>query len=184
MTVSVTSFCVITTIKTNPKREEKINIIIGSYDAKVSQLENELKKNKPQSIKEINVNYLNLHAVNFNYLFSSLRGESDLFILPINYALDNLDSTIKYAANIDEEYVNQQVGKSLDYYSYESYKKGFKIYDSSSQTGALTNYITYEEDNNKSDYYMFLTYNSKNIGKLNNSKSERAYGVIKELLDL
>ena len=182
--VSVSAFCILVSVKTNPKRTEKISILIGSYDAKVTDLENELKNNKPEQVKDVQIRYLNLHAKNFQYLFSSLRDDVDMFILPISYVEGREEGTVKYAANLDEEYVNHNIGKEPTYYSYDDKNKGIQIYDSESDVGCMKDYITYNEDDNKSDYYLFFSYKSKNIGKINNSKSETAYQIVKEMYKL
>lgn len=182
--VSVSAFCILTSIKTNPKRTEKISVLIGSYDAKVNDLEKELNNNKPEQVKDIQIRYLNLHAKNFQYLFSTLRDDIDMFILPNSYVAGKEDDTVKYAANLDAKYVDSKVEKEFEFYVYDGYNKGIKIYDSDSDIGCMKDYITYNEDDNKSDYFLFFSYKSKNIGKVNSSESETAYQIVKEMYKL
>lgn len=183
--ISVSAFCILTNIKTNPKRTERINFIVACYDAQVYKLEQALKEKKPDYLKEINCTYLNIDADNFGYLFYSLRGDADFFILPINYVDNNQDSTIKYAANIiDTNYVDNKLNAKQEYYSYEGYSKGFKIYDSLLDEGILKDYLTYNVKEEKSDYYLFFNYNSPNVGSLNNSESEVAFDAIKTMFIL
>ena len=182
--VVITAFCVFTTIKTNPKETEKINFVVGAFDVDTYHLNKKLNENKPKGIKQINCNYLKLHSHNFNYLFNSLRSGSDFFILPYNYIVDEFNGITNYAANIDVEYVDGKINQELDYCVFDEHYKGFKIYDSSLDEGILKDYITYTIEEEKDDYYLFFTFNSKNIGELNHSKTENAYEVIKEIMEL
>ena len=70
------------------------------------------------------------------------------------------------------------VASGKTYYYSEDYAKGIKAYDKETKEGYLSDYIDYGENN----YYLFFTYNSKNIGKLNNSSSEKAFDVLKEII--
>ena len=182
--IAVTSFCVVTTVKTNPKETERINFVVGAVDINSYQLEAKLKENKPKGIKKISCNFLRLHSQNFNYLFTTLRSNSDFFILPYNYIVNEFKGITDYAANIDTTYVNEKLGEELDYCSFDDHYKGFKIYDSSLDEGILKDYITYNFEDEKDDYYLFFSFKSKNIGELNHSKSENAYEVIKEMMAL
>lgn len=183
-TVVVTGFCVGVSIKTTPKATERITFIVGSYGAKVSNINRKLKNLKPDSVKEVNCRYLQYGASNFSYLLSTLRSASDFYILPLSYIEKSPDDVTKYAANIKSEYVNEKVGKNLEYYENDGEIKGFKIYDAQANEGFLVDDITYTEEHDKSDYYLFFTYNSKNIGELNNSSSENAFLIVKELFTL
>lgn len=182
--VVVTGFCVGVSIKTTPKATERITFLVGSYGAKVSNINRKLKNLKPDSVKEVNCRYLQYGASNFSYLLSTLRSASDFYILPMSYVEKSPDDVAKYAANIKSEYVDEKVGKNLEYYENDGKIKGFKIYDAQANEGFLVDYITYTEEHDKSDYYLFFTYNSKNIGELNNSSSENAFLIVKELFTL
>ena len=83
--VVVTGFCVGVSIKTTPKATERITFIVGSYGAKVSNINRKLKNLKPDSVKEVNCRYLQYGASNFSYLLSTLRSVSDFYILPTSY---------------------------------------------------------------------------------------------------
>ena len=182
--IVVTGFCVGVNIKTTPKATERITFVLCSYDAKVSNINKKLKTFKPDTIKEVNCRFLQYGANNFTYLFSSLRSASDFYILPMSYIESNVDDVTKYAANIKSDYVNEKVGKSLEYYENNGEIKGFKVFNGSSNEGVLVDDITYTYENDKSDYYLFFTYNSKNIGELNSSASENAFSIVKELFTL
>ena len=182
--VVVTGFCVGVSIKTTPKATERITFVVGSYGAKVSNINRKLKNLKPDSVKEVNCRYLQYGASNFSYLFSTLRSASDFYILPSSYIESNTDAVTKYAANIKSDYVNEKVGKNLEYYENNGEIKGFKVYDAQTNEGFLVDDITYNEERDKSDYYLFFTYNSKNIGELNSSSSENAFLIVKELFTL
>ena len=182
--VVVTGFCVGVSIKTTPKATERITFIVGSYGAKVSNINRKLKNLKPDSVKEVNCRYLQYGASNFSYLLSTLRSVSDFYILPMSYIEKGPDDVTKYAANIKSEYVNEKVGKNLEYYENDGEIKGFKIYDAQANEGFLVDDIIFTEEHDQSDYYLFFTYNSKNIGELNNSSSENAFLIVKELFTL
>lgn len=182
--VTTTAFCVATSIKTNPKETERINFVLGSYDADVTDLEKTLNKQRIDGIKNIRCSFLKLGSKNFNYLYSSMRGDSDFFILPIVYLENSFVGATDYAANIKTEYVDEMIGSSQTYYSVGDYVKGIKIYDSKTESGILKEYITYIEGEEKSDYYLFFTFNSKNIGELNNSKTDNAFKVIRKMITL
>ena len=51
--IAVTSFCVVTTVKTNPKETERINFVVGAVDINSYQLETKLKENKPKKLQLI-----------------------------------------------------------------------------------------------------------------------------------
>lgn len=173
----VASFCIITNVKSEPKENEKINFIIVSHGVN-NGLKSYLNDNKPSGIKKIEFRYVDLNTKNINYIFSTLRESADFFILPLSYAENNPSITIKYSANIKVDYLNEKIDTSPTYYYSEDYAKGIKAYDKETKTGLLSDYIDYGEDN----YYLFFTYNSKNIGKLNNSDSEKAIDVLKEVI--
>ena len=44
--LSVASFCLAVTFKTNPKNTERVNFFLGTYDAQTTQLKNKLMENK------------------------------------------------------------------------------------------------------------------------------------------
>lgn len=182
--LSVTAFCVGVSIKTNPKPTERINFVIGAFEADIYNLDKKLSENKPDGLKVIEGKFHYISASNFGYIFSSLRGTSDFFILPEIYVESDLNNTARYAANLDEDYIDSQLGKEFEYYSAFEHLKGIKIFDSETQEGYLKDYITYETEEVKSDYYLFFTYNSSNIGEINNSKSVHAFEIVKKMLKL
>ena len=180
--LTITSFCVIVFVKTTPNLEERISFVIGAFDADSAGLNRFLNEKKPSSVKEINYRFNALETSNFNYILVSLiRADSDFFILPFSYFDSNKDSSVKYAATIDENYVEEKVNQDFIYYSDGEYLKGIKIYDSTTNEGLFKDYITYTREENKSDYYLFFTFNSHNIGTLNDSKTENVFSFLKEI---
>lgn len=180
ITLVIASFCIVTSIKTEPRGEEKINFIIVSRGVK-NELKNFLNDNKPTGLKKIEFRFVDLETKNLNYIFSTLRGSSDFFILPLDYAEENSSITIRYSANIKTDYLNEKIGEEATYYYQEEYAKGIKIYDGASKEGYLKDYIIYNKEDETKNYYLFFTFNSKNIGQLNNSSSEKAFEVLKEI---
>lgn len=180
ITLVIVSFCVAVSIKSEPKAEEKINFVIVSRGVN-NELKNYLNNNKPNDIKKIEFRFVDLETKNLNYYFSTLRGSSDFFILPLDYAEGNSSITINYSANIKTDYLNEKLGETPTYYYSEEYAKGIKIYDGISKEGYLKDYITYNNEGETKDYYLFFTFNSKNIGQLNNSNSEKVFEVLKEM---
>ena len=174
----VTSFCVVTSVKTEPKADEKINFIIVSNGVN-NNLKQYLNEKKPEGLKKIEFRYVNAKTKNLNYIFSSLRRSVDFFILPIDYVENNPSVTIKYSANIKENYLNEKIETIPTYYYADEYAKGIKAYDKEKKEGLLSSYIDYGEDSN---YYLFFAFNSQNIGQLNNSGSEKAFDVLKEII--
>ena len=83
------------------------------------------------------------------------------------------------------EYLNDYFDTKLEYCLYDGVAKGFKVYDHVKDEGILKDYITYSNDDYKSDYYLFFQFKSINIGEMNSvSKTNNALKVIKELMEL
>ena len=124
-------------------------------------------------------------SVRLKELYSSFRENCDFFILPLNYVNDYKGATINYSANLDIEYLNDYFDTKLEYCLYDGVAKGFKVYDHFKDEGILKDYITYLNDDYKSDYYLFFQFKSINIGDMNSiSKTNNALKVIKELMEL
>lgn len=183
--VTVTSFCVVVFAKTSPKSEERITFVVGAFNMDVGALSQKLNEKKPSSIKEINVKFDALESYNFGYTLTSLiRSDTDFFILPHSYFDANKGGSVKYAATIKKDYVESQLERQFEYYVDGDYLKGIKIYDSSLDEGILKDYIIYTKEDDKSDYYLFFTYNSHNIGSLNDSGTTNAFTLLKEMFAL
>ena len=183
--ISVISFCLIVSFKTAPKEHERLQIFLGAYEAKVMDLQDRLEEEKPDGVKSISLRFNYVSSSNFTYIFSTLRTEMDIIILPKSYVEENEGATLNYFANIDTEYLQKEIGREFDYYvNNDSETKGFKIYDSSLEEGLFKDLITYSGDNDKSDYYLFFSYKSNNIGELNKkSKTKHALELIKNIYE-
>lgn len=179
--IIVTGFCLTVSFKTAPKKIERFDLFVGACDIKVNELEKELNKKKPQEVKVAQVRFHYVTSSDFTYIFANFRADVDCFILPYKYVIDNEADSVKYAANLNVDYMNSELKKELIYYQYDNQYKGIKIFDSVSNEGALSSYIDYSVDNYKSDYYLFFSYKSNNLGKNNDGKTDRAIKMVKEL---
>lgn len=182
--VVVTSFCIAVSFKTAPKRTERVDFFIGAYDIKTEELKKEIEKKKPSGVVEVELRFHYISSKDFTYIFANFRANVDCFILPYDYVSKNENDSVKYAANLDMDYMNSEFGKENVYYKFEDRGKGIKIYDAATKTGSLTNYIQYDTDDFQSDYYLFFSYKSVNLGKNNDSETDRAIKMAKELIQL
>lgn len=183
--VTTITFCVSVNMKTAPKEDERVSFFVGAIDTKKDDLEAKLDSKCDDDILAIYYHFHNIYASNFTFIYSSFRENCDFFILPINYVNDYKGATINYSANLDIEYLNDYFDTKLEYCLYDGVAKGFKVYDHVKDEGILKNYITYLNDDYKSDYYLFFQFKSINIGEMNSvSKTNNALKVIKELMEL
>lgn len=183
--VSTVAICLSISFKTAPKDHERIDIFIGALEMKTSQFDRDIDEKKPDGIKKVETRFIAKTANNFSYLFFSLRSEMDFYILPLDFVEENKGDVVNYSSNIKIDYLEKELGRHFDYYyDDENRPKGFKIYDCKKEEGILGNYITYTNDEERNDYYLFFSFKTKNIGEMNGGGSTGAFEVIDVLFNL
>ena len=187
--LAVVSFVIASSAIAAPKAHEKISFFLGAYGAKTEELNDKINKaNEIEGLKTIEFDFHYIYANDFAYMFNIYSETDDFYILPINFVEENKDAVLNYSANIKQDYVNSFFENELEYYVDGEYTKGIKMYDSSTDTGYLKDYIDYvsnNKDDKPCDYYLFFAYDSVNIGTLNHkTKTTNAFYVIQELMEL
>ena len=177
-------FVILINVKTNPSKTERISFFIGASDCNTSSLKKEIVKNKPNKIKQINLNFNYVNSSTFSYVYNTVKSEMDFYILPYSFIKDGSDSFYLNFANIKTSYINEYLKSNLDFYEYNGDFKAIKVYDNEKEVGFASNFITYVNDNYHDDYYLLCNYKSPNIGELNNSKTSFALDIIKTLINL
>lgn len=181
--ITVTSFCLAVGARTQPKETERIQFLVASPDMDLAGLNAKLEEEKPDGVKLFEARFLQLNSGNFGYLLSTMARTVDFFIVPNSYAESHYSDCVQYAANINQDYLNERLGLAPHYFLAEDYAKGFTFHKGG-EKDALSSYITYENEEEKGDYSIFFSYKSKNIGELNHSKSELAFPAVRRLLAL
>ena len=161
-----------------PKKNEKIGIFIGSYGIN-NQIYDAIEK--PNYIREINFYDVHLEESYYFILFSSYAssGDFDIAILPESQFRE---TDIQYYEKISQDKFESNFGV-MEYYLVNNDIYGIKVYDAKTNTGILTDYIIYEEDNMpEEDYYLFFSNYSIHLGLLNDSDYDGVITILKELL--
>lgn len=147
-----------------PRNEETISLFVASTSLKSGTLNQELSKNKPSYLREIDTHMAVYYDSDFDYLYTSLGKEvCDLIILPESKLFDNVITY--YYCELDTEYVSSYIDSPQYYISSEESKPyGIKIREKGDISNTIIDFSkeTYDED-----YYAFFYKKSLHAGKNN-----------------
>ncbi len=155
--------CYLTYLVNLPRNEETITLFIASCQSSTKGLYEELMKNRPDYLREINIRSYVYYEDTFSTYYSYFgRGDADIVILP--------ESKIASASvtSYYKKWSEDMIDSSSAYYSVES---GLDVYGKLiHKKGEDNSYISYKDDEHDENYYLFYGKNSLHLGPLSNSK--------------
>lgn len=177
--VSIILWVIVVDIVIAPKKNERIEIFIGSYG--VSSEINEAVE-KPSYIEELVFTDVMIGESYYFILFSSYASSEDVDLFIVKESQFR-ESDIQYYQKLSSEDIEKNFGV-FEYFTVNDDIYGIKIYDSKTKTGLLSDYIKYIEDGEKEeDYYLFFSKHSIHLGELNDSQYDGVIQILKQLLD-
>ena len=176
----VALFCwvIIIDIIVAPKKNERIEIFVGSYG--VSNEINDVV-DKPPYIEEFIFTDVKINESYYFVLFSSYASSEDVDAFIVKESQFR-ESDIQYYQKLNENDVKELLGIE-EFFKVNNDVYGIKVYDGQTKTGLLAEYIIYDDGESAAeDYYMFFSKYSIHLGGLNNSQYDGIIEFLKKFL--
>ncbi|HBX25528.1 MAG TPA: hypothetical protein DEF61_04700 [Firmicutes bacterium] len=166
----------------SPRRENKVEILIGANGCNRDNLISRIKENKQEYIYQINISSYESSSDLFLTYYLNTLGDMDITLLPESVLeLGAFKTNISKYAVLDLKIIEKYMDlSSFSFYEKEEKKYGIKVYDPKLNTGILSNFIQFEE----TPYYLFISSISKHGGELTNAKNDGLFDILRTLLDL
>ncbi len=166
----------------SPRRENKVEILIGANECNRDNLISRIKENKQEYIYEIDISSYESSSDLFLTYYLNTLGDMDITIIPESILeLGVFKTNISKYAVLDFKIIEKYMDLSLfSFYEKEEKKYGIKVYDPKLNMGVLSQFIQFE----KSPYYLFISSISKHGGELTNEKNDGLFDILRTLLGL
>ena len=163
-----------------PRNEETLTVFIASCSLENGNLVELLKENKPDYLRQINVNSRLINDEYYETYLTANLLSADMFILPESKATSL--EVGNYFAPIEEATMERYV-LAPSYYQEKDVHYGIRLH---AKGGTLSNaYFTYSlSEQTDEDYYIFFNVNSMHIGDLSHEKYDTALIFSEVLIDV